>query len=124
MTATTLLLLVASLVPIPSRHNPDFGSYGPDKFLHLVGHAGLAAALVEAFDDTEQSLRAAVIAVVLSTVYGVGTELLQESVPGREFERGDVSAGFVGSVIGVVAVSRFRVTRVERDRNRGAQRRR
>lgn len=45
---------------------------------------------------------ATVAAVVASTLFGVVTELLQESVPGREFERGDVVAGFVGSALGVV----------------------
>lgn len=101
VTATAILLLVGSVIPLPPRHNPDFGPYGPDKFLHLFGHAGLAAALVAAFDDNGTSFRVAVIAVVLSTVYGIGTELLQEAIPGREFERGDVIAGLFGSLIGV-----------------------
>lgn len=103
VTATALLLLVGSLIPLPPRRNPDFGPYGPDKFLHLLGHAGFAAALVAAFDDTEPSFRGVVVAVVVSTVYGVGTELLQEAIPGREFERGDVIAGLVGSIIGALA---------------------
>ncbi|EMA05173.1 hypothetical protein C439_00200 [Haloferax mediterranei ATCC 33500] len=93
-------MLVGSLIPLPPRHNPDFGAYGPDKLLHLLGHAGFAAALVAAFDDTEPPFRGALTAVVVSTAYGVGTELLQEVIPGREFERGDVMASLVGSIIG------------------------
>ncbi|MEF8891140.1 MAG: VanZ family protein [Haloferacaceae archaeon] len=98
---SALSLLVGSALPLPPRHNPDFGPYGPDKLLHLLGHAGLAAALVAALDDGGPSVRGAVAAVVASTVYGVGTELLQEQIPGREFERGDVAAGLVGSLLGV-----------------------
>lgn len=100
VTVIATLLLVCSVAPLPTRYNPDFGLYGPDKFLHFLGHAGLAAALVDAFRDTGRSGHVTVIAVVLSTGYGIGTELLQKGVPGREFERGDVIAGFVGSLVG------------------------
>lgn len=108
--SSAILLLVGSALPLPPQHNPDFGLYGPDKFLHLLGHAGFAAALVAALEDDEPSLRGAVMAVVLSTVYGIGTELLQEMIPGREFERGDIIAGFVGSLIGVISWYRFAPT--------------
>lgn len=93
-----LLLLVGSAVPLPSRHNPDFGTFGPDKFLHLVGHAGFTTALASAI-GADSSRRAALVAIVISTVYGLSTELLQESIPGREFERGDVVAGLIGSIV-------------------------
>lgn len=102
VTVTGLLLFVASALPIPPRHNPDYGPYGPDKFLHFLGHAGFAGALLAAFDDATPR-RSACLAVALSTVYGVGTELLQEGIPGREFERGDVVAGFLGSVVGAAS---------------------
>ena len=105
VTATAILLLVGSATPLPTRYNPDFGVYGPDKLLHLLGHAGLTAVLVEAFHDNGHFIHVAVIAVVLSTGYGLGTELLQEVIPGREFERGDVIAGFFGSLIGVSRMS-------------------
>lgn len=107
---SAFLLLVGSSLPLPPRYNPDFGLYGPDKLLHLLGHAGLAAALVAALADDGSSLRVAVTAVVSSTVYGIGTELLQEVIPGREFERGDVIAGFVGSLIGVISWHHFTPT--------------
>ncbi|HKJ59563.1 MAG TPA: VanZ family protein [Halobacteriales archaeon] len=98
--ATALLLLVGSAVPLPPRHNPDFGPFGPDKFLHLVGHAGFATALAAALGDGSSG-RVAVATVVASTAYGLSTELLQESIPGREFERADVVAGLFGSILGV-----------------------
>lgn len=104
---TAALLFVGSAVPIPPRYNPDYGPFGPDKFLHSLGHAGLAAALVAGFEDDDASARSVVLAVALSAGYGVGTELLQEGIPGREFERGDVVAGCLGSVVGALAWPRL-----------------
>jgi len=95
------LLLAGSTVPIPAGVDLDYGRYGPDRFLHLVGHAGFSAALVAALDG-DRPLANATLAVGVSTGYGICTELLQEAVPGRGFERGDVVAGFVGSVLGAV----------------------
>ncbi|WP_345784915.1 VanZ family protein [Natrinema sp. 1APR25-10V2] len=101
---------MGSALPLPPRYNPSFGLYGPDKFLHLLGHAGLAAALVAALEDDEPPLRVAVMAVALSTIYGISTEVLQEEIPGREFEQGDVIAGFVGGILGVISWHRFAPT--------------
>lgn len=101
-----LFLLVGSAIPLPPRHNPEFGPYGPDKFLHAVGHAAFAAALAAALHDGSGG-RVASAAVVASTAYGLSTELLQESIPGREFERADVVAGFLGSVVGGVGWRRL-----------------
>lgn len=102
------LLLVGSAIPLPSRHNPDFGAFGPDKLLHALGHLGFAATLVGVLDGEEAGprVRTAALVVVVSTGYGVCTELLQESVPGRQFERGDVVAGLIGSVAGVALARR------------------
>jgi len=80
--------------------NPDFGPFGPDKLLHLLGHAGFAAALFSALGD-DPGVREGVVSVAVSTFFGLGTERLQESIPGREFEWWDVVAGVVGSVVGV-----------------------
>ena len=46
VSVAALLLLAGSAIPIPPRQNPDFGAFGADKFLHALGHAGLAVALV------------------------------------------------------------------------------
>lgn len=105
------LLFAGSIVPLPPRQDPTFGPYGPDKLLHLLGHAWLAAALVTALDgDGERTPRATLLTVALSTGYGVLTERLQEAVPGREFERADVLAGLLGSLLGV-AVRHRRLAR-------------
>jgi VanZ family protein len=49
------------------------------------------------------------VAVVLSTGYGLALELLQQWIPGRRYERGDVFASLVGSVL-AVALLRLRAS--------------
>jgi VanZ family protein len=98
------LLLVGSAIPLPRRYTPDFGSFGPDTLLHLLGHAWLTAALVRAVAaDHHSPGRADALAVALSAGYGLATEWLQEAIPGREFEWSDVAAGFLGSILVVLA---------------------
>jgi len=106
-----ILLLVGSAIPLPGRINPDTGPYGPDKLLHLLGHAGLTAALAAglvASSGGAATARDGLFAVGLSTGFGLATEALQESVPGRSFETGDVLAGLVGSLVGALGWRRVR----------------
>lgn len=94
----TLVLLVASLVPSPLDRRPDWEWVGPDKFLHLVGHAGYAMVLADALRGRRHTRgQAAVLAVCLSTVHSLLTARLQRYVPGRRGEAADVVAGFVGA---------------------------
>ena len=97
---STAILLLASIVPSPLRRHPEWKHVGPDKFLHLVGHAGYAVALAEAFGATRFSDReAALFAVGISTLLSLVTGRLQRFVPGRSFEPADVVAGLIGSVL-------------------------
>ncbi|WP_435348891.1 VanZ family protein [Haloarchaeobius sp. HRN-SO-5] len=98
------LLFVGSVVPLPSRSRPRFGPFGPDKGVHLLAHAWLAAAIAAALDEDEPGVPAAASAVLLSTVFGFVIEVLQARVPGRMYERADVVSGFVGSVVGVACL--------------------
>lgn len=104
--ASATLLLVGSAIPLPDRYNPDTGPLGPDKFLHLVGHASLVAMLVTAVREDDRRRGHAAGAIALSAGLGLAIEGLQEAVPGREFDAGDVVAGLVGSVVGLVASRR------------------
>jgi VanZ family protein len=99
-----IALLVGSALPLPARHNPDFGLFGPDKALHATGHMALTATLLSAVETSGEgsTIRAVLAAIIVSSVYGVGTELLQKRVPGREFESGDLLAGLLGSVCGAL----------------------
>jgi len=101
------VLFLASILPSPLGRRPEFRHVGPDKLLHLVGHAGFAAAIAGAVGRGRVDDRAAgVIAVCLSTGYGLVLGRFQERVPGRVHEFADVVAGLVGSVLGVIGWSR------------------
>lgn len=99
-----LLLLVAQLLPSPLRRHPAFSRIGPDKLLHLLGHALFSAVLVNALNAERVDDRvSAISAVAISTSFGVVTGELQKLVPGRIPERADVIAALVGAVLGAVA---------------------
>jgi VanZ family protein len=94
--------MVAALLPSPLPRHPEFDRFGPDKLLHLLGHGWHAFVLADALGGGRlEDREAALVAVVVSTGYGVLTGLLQNHVPGRAFERADVVAGFLGSVLAV-----------------------
>lgn len=98
-----LVLLVAQLLPSPLPRHPAFSRVGPDKLLHLLGHAVFSAVLVDALDAERVDDRiSAVGAVVLSTGYGVATGELQKHVPGRLPERADLVAALLGAILGAV----------------------
>jgi VanZ family protein len=101
-TVATFVLLAAAVVPSPLRRHESWAWFGPDKFLHLVGHAGYAAVLADAFGGGRCSdEQAAVLAVLVSTGHSLASGRLQRWVPGRAFELADVLAGLVGAVLAV-----------------------
>lgn len=97
------VLFVGSMTPSPFRGELRFGAFGPDKMLHLLGHAGFSSVLADTLADEGVSGRnAAVVAVAASTGYGAAMDVLQRWVPGRAPERADVVAALLGSVLGVL----------------------
>ena len=95
-------LLVGSAIPVPFGRRPAFDTFGPDKFLHLVGHGSLAAVTADALGARVAPGRAALLAVCLSTGYAFLLGRLQVRIPGREPERADLVASALGSVLGAV----------------------
>lgn len=98
------VILLTAIVPLPDGNRPRFGPLGPDKFLHLIAHAGLTGSLAAALDDHHEVdvlLAAGIVGV--SIAYGIGIEYLQEAIPGRTFEVADIAGAAVGSVVGVIA---------------------
>lgn len=92
---------------------------GPDKLLHLAGHAGYAVTLANAFGTGQRTDReAAVLAAFVSTGHGLVTGRLQERIPGRAFEPADVVAGLLGSVL--AAWGWYVLTGTQPDPDRGA----
>ncbi len=103
------LLLVATLVPAPVRDPPRPTPLHLDKAFHFLSHAAFTAAFVATLDERRRSQYGVAAAVLVSTVYGVALERLQERIPGRRYETGDVVASALGSVLaGLVAHRRRR----------------
>lgn len=100
------VLLGGSVIPLPER---DVGTLGTDKALHGVAHAWLVLALADALRAEGVSTSGSVVAAVTaSAAYGLLIELLQQRVPGRRYERGDVVASALGSVLGALYWARSR----------------
>lgn len=97
--AFSIVLVLGSIVPSPFERRPEWERVGPDKFLHLVGHAGYAFVLADALGTDGRDGTAAVLAVCISTVHSLATGRIQDRVPGREFEPADVLAGLIGSIL-------------------------
>ena len=101
--ASGAIILLGALVPVPFERRPEFGMLGPDKFMHFVGHGGFAVALVDALGTGRLDRRlAAVLALVGAIVYGHAIEHIQDHVPGRGYEFGDIVAGTLGALVGIV----------------------
>lgn len=97
-----VVLLVGSLVPAPFDRHEAFDTYGPDKWLHFLGHGAFAVTLAEAFTaDGRASPISGGGAVCGSVLLGLAVGYLQQYVPGRVPELADLIAGVLGSVVGV-----------------------
>lgn len=100
---STVVLLVASVLPSPLRRHPGWKWVGPDKLLHLIGHAGYVVALANAISAGRRTDGgAAVLAVCISTTHSLVTGRLQKRVPGRAFEPIDVLASLVGAILAAI----------------------
>lgn len=97
-----LVLLVGSLIPSPFDRHEAFDIYGPDKWLHFLGHGAFAATVADALaaDGTSPSVSGGT-AAGCSVLLGVLIGYLQQYVPGRMPELADLVAGILGSLLGV-----------------------
>jgi VanZ family protein len=97
----------SSTLPAPPPHVTD-------KMLHASAYAVLGATLVRALAGARWhgvTPGVAVLAVALTTAYGLSDELHQSFVPGRSVEVGDVVADLTGGTAAAalaLALRRFR----------------
>ena len=78
-----------------------------DKVLHIGGYSVLGALLVRALTDGFRrpiTWRAGVLAIVLTTAYGLSDEVHQAFVPPREMDPWDLLADATGATLAVVAL--------------------
>ena len=96
-----MLFGLSSLHTLPS---PPAGFSFYD--VHVAAYAGLAALTARATGGglREVSLRAVLVAILISSLYGVSDEYHQVFVPGRTFDVLDMLADAIGSVVGASAV--------------------
>ncbi len=76
-----------------------------DKSLHLGGYTLLGALMVRMLKRElpgQRPWKIIVLAVVLSTFYGVSDELHQALVPGRHADIMDIMADLTGSILGAI----------------------
>lgn len=108
LTSFAVLLVIASVVPIPSGVFAGGGSDGgavplsiglTDPF-HVVGYAVLAALATRLTGRTPRGL---LLTVVGAVALGFGVELLQAQISWRTFAWRDVAVNAVGASIGAAA---------------------
>ena len=91
-----------------------FGVVGLDKWLHALGYALLALALAYALAERPTGRVAATVFVGVIG-FGFGVELLQATIPYRDFSWIDTVANGVGSAIGATTWSILRGQVTTRD---------
>lgn len=95
-------LVAASVVPAGggAAATGPLGAVGADKWLHLAGYAGLAAATAAA---VRAHTRRTLVAVALfAVVVGAGVEAVQATLPYRSASAGDGLANAVGAGLGAL----------------------
>ncbi|HEY0285091.1 MAG TPA: VanZ family protein [Vicinamibacterales bacterium] len=103
-----MLFGLSSLSTLPS---PPAGLSFYD--VHTAAYAGLAALTARATGRGlhDVSRRAVLLAILISSLYGVSDEYHQLFVPGRTFDVLDMLADAIGSVVGASAVGAWSILR-------------
>lgn len=98
-------ILIASLLSPPVDVGSSLGPLsvvGADKWAHAIGYGLLAGTLAIALGGGSFSERMVIaLAFGLTMSYGLGIELLQLTVPRRQFDLFDLVANGAGAVVAV-----------------------
>lgn len=99
------IVFAASVVNPPSGGQPTagpFGLVGADKWVHAIAYAVLTVLLAYAL--WASTFRLLVVVAVVASVYGVGIELVQSTLPFRTFDRLDAVANTLGVLVASVSL--------------------
>ncbi len=109
-----VVLYMAGIFALSSVSSPPELVEGVDKPVHLFLYSGLAVVLVRALSDRWRrvTLRVALAAIAVATLYGVSDEWHQGFVPPRQVEVLDLVADGVGAALGALGV--YGVVRMRR----------
>lgn len=96
-----MLFVFSSFSTVPSPPG-DLSAY----HVHIAAYTGLGAITARAAGKglRHVSWPAVIVAIVISSLYGVTDEYHQRFVPGRSFDVLDMVADAIGSVVGACAV--------------------
>jgi VanZ family protein len=107
-----LIFAVSSLSKVP-----DAPSGLSDKHAHFAVYGVLGALIVwglTAAGPRRTTWRAAALAVVLATLYGISDELHQSFVPGREASGADLAADAAGAAVAAAVLRAWAIIRARR----------
>lgn len=99
------IVFAASVVNPLSGGQPTagpFGLVGADKWVHAIAYAVLTVLLAYAL--WASTFRLLVVVAVVASVYGVGIELVQSTLPFRTFDRLDAVANTLGVLVASVSL--------------------
>jgi VanZ family protein len=100
----------------PETHLPFITRFS-DKVLHAVEYAVLGALCFRALHGSGSDAwrqQAIPAAILLASLYGASDEIHQAFVPYRDANWLDWLADTIGAAVGVIAISRFWLSRVDR----------
>ena len=102
-TALGYAALIIALSSIPGRSFPTAQIFTYDKVIHLVEYAGFAIVLIMALPDVSNIW----IVAAVAALFGMGDELYQSLIPGRDASLADWIADSMGILISVFAYQRW-----------------
>ncbi|WP_233554025.1 VanZ family protein [Halococcus sp. IIIV-5B] len=106
--AFAVVVFVGSVVPLPGGETTlgPFGLVGADKYTHAFAYFCLGGALAFALAPDRRWVAVAALAVVVTSLYGGGIEVVQGFV-GRDPSLLDWGADILGAVVGVALATGF-----------------
>ncbi|EMA36190.1 VanZ family protein [Halococcus hamelinensis] len=103
-----VVVLAGSVVPLPGGETTlgPFGLVGADKYTHAFAYLCLGGALAFALAPGQRWVGVAALAVVVTSLYGGGIEVVQGFV-GRDPSLLDWGADVLGAIVGVALAIGF-----------------